>query len=63
MAWYNIIALVIGILNLVWIIVIYTNNIHSRSTVFHRAAGCYWIFQIFLLAALFYGIWGGVFWW
>ena len=56
-AWYNVVAIIVGILFVVWACKIDSNN-----------KGDYGIGGIFVLIWLaclvtFYAIWGGIFWW
>lgn len=62
MAWYNIVAIAVGMLAvfLLWI--------NERSA--RRSTGCagglvemFNMFMIIVFEALFFAIWGGIFWW
>lgn len=62
MAWYNIVAIAVGLLSL---FLLWRNErIVRRSKGY--AGGLVEmsnIFMILMLEALFYAIWGGIFWW
>ena len=51
-AWYNVVAIIVGILWIVWIKKISDDDILGISTLF-----------AFLLGIIFFAIWGGLFWW
>ena len=61
-AWYNVVAIAVGLLSafLIW----KNDRIARRS--FGYAGGFVEMFNIvaiFVLAVLFYALWGGIFWW
>ena len=53
-AWYNVVAIVVGILFFLWFC-----KIGNGSSIGHGVAGTF----VLLLALLFFAVWGGIFWW
>lgn len=62
MAWYNIVAIVVGLLA---VFLLWRNERNARrSTGYARGLiEMANIFMILILEALFFAIWGGIFWW
>jgi hypothetical protein len=61
-AWYNIVAITVGLLAvfLLWI----NERTTRRSTGYARGlVEMFNMFIIIVLEALFFAIWGGIFWW
>lgn len=62
MAWYNIVAITVGLLA---VFLLWKNERSARRSTGY-AGGLVEMFNIFIiliLEALFYAIWGGIFWW
>lgn len=62
MAWYNIVAIAVGLLSA---FLIFKNDRIARRS-FGYAGGLVEMFNIvviFVLTVLFYALWGGFFWW
>lgn len=51
-AWYNVVAIIVGILLLVWVGKIGDDDIFGVETAFATLVGI-----------VFFAIWGGLFWW
>lgn len=61
-AWYNVVAIVVGL----WAaFLIWKNDRKARRSTGYAGglAEMFNIFIILILEALFYAIWGGIFWW
>ena len=51
-AWYNIVAIIVGILWIVWLKKVGENDTFGIGTAF-----------VILIGIAFFAIWGGIFWW
>lgn len=51
-AWYNIVAIIVGILWIVWLIKVGDDDRYGIGTMF-----------VFIFGIAFFAIWGGIFWW
>lgn len=60
LAWYNIVAIVVGIFALIWIFT--GNEIKSNGYLTGIGEGLGFIFKV-VITIFFYLIWGGIFWW
>ena len=60
LAWYNVIAIIAGA---IFVYVFYVVVKDRPSGAFQEWLGSMEKFFVFLLAVIFYAIWGGVFWW
>ena len=61
-AWYNVVAIAVGLLA---VFLLWKNERSARRSTGY-AGGLVEMFNIFIilmLEALFYAIWGGIFWW
>lgn len=55
LTWYNIVAIIVGIIFLVWIMF----EVYQDEFGYTDFGGC----LPFICGVLFYIIWGGIFWW
>lgn len=51
-AWYNVVAIIVGILWIVWLIKVGDDDRYGIGTMF-----------VFIFGIAFFAIWGGLFWW
>lgn len=60
MEWYNVVAIIVGILFLVWL---RTEEIKGSNGAIDEWWATVTELFILALAVIFYAIWGGIFWW
>lgn len=59
-AWYNIVAIIVGLLFSLWF---YIEDKEGSLGAIAEWWACVKILFILVLAVIFYAIWGGIFWW
>lgn len=60
LAWYNVIAIIVGA---IFVCLFYVVAKGHPSGAFQEWLSCMEKLLVFLLAVIFYAVWGGVFWW
>ena len=58
MAWYNVVAIIVGILFVAW-----AYKIESGFRVDDYGIGGIFVFVWLACVVIFYAVWGGIFWW